>query len=835
MVTNWSRALPKYLGLAIISGSVLALQVIFTRIFSIMIWHHFTYLVVGVALLGGGAAGTYLAIRQWDVEKLTRRVGKLALGFSLTALLNLIAITQVRFDPLRAAEIVPTLFGLAIYFVVLFATFFLGGLTIVSAFSLWAEEAHHLYFADLMGAGISTLAVVWLVHTIGGPSAIVFIAFLALLASFLFGIQLSSLWKPILALIVLGQVGLFIWTLVNPIQLPVPQSKSLNWAMEIVGVDRPEYTRWNPVARVDVLPPVNIKEPMIVGGISSVYLNSPKFQEQAEYQLQFVTLDGTSMTGLYKFDGDLSHFEFLRHAIISAPYQVSVVRPTTLNIGVGGGLDILLARLYNAKHITAIDLNSDVIALLNGPYADFTGQLADDPNTTIATAEGRSFLTSDSAQYDLIQGIGLDNIAALSSGAYVLSESYLYTLEAFELALEHLTPQGIFSWTRNTSNPPSEMLRLTGLAAEALQRQGVANPAQHIAIIANDTDTTVTLLVSRAPFTEVAIERLRDWAEANQFPILHNPFERKDTIYADYLYASDPRAFEDAYVFNIFPVTDDHPFYYNYFKWSNLYLSNSYEGSVSQRFPIGNLILLSMLVFSMITAILFIVYPLLRYKRNGLKTPHAIPTLIYFSLLGLGYIFVEIVLIQRFTLFIGYPTYAITTTIFSMLTFSAIGSLVSRKILKTSNHLFITSLAVTALILLYIVGLPPLFELLLRLPDTARMLLSIVFIAPLAFVMGMPFPTGLYRLGLQARSLVPWAWGMNGVFSVLGSVLVILTSMLTNFTTALTGAALFYGLAAVVSSSLWKTEVIAKVDIVKPDLQTADGSLAMPFSQPSAE
>ncbi|NJO00150.1 MAG: hypothetical protein HC875_41585, partial [Anaerolineales bacterium] len=419
-----------------------------------------------------------------------------------------------------------------------------------------------------------------------------------------------------------------------------------------------------------------------------------------------------------------------------------------------------MARLYNASQITAIDLNGDVINLLTGPYADYTGRLGDAPDIKLITAEGRSFLTSDNSQYDLIQGIGLDNVAALSSGAYVLSESYLYTVEAFELALSRLTPQGIFSWTRNTNNPPSEMLRLTGLAAEALRRQGVADPAQYIAVVANDTDTSATLLVSRAPFAESSIQRLRDWATSNQFVLLHDPLERLDTVYADYLYAPDPRAFEAAYVFNIFPVTDDHPFYYNYFKWTNLHFDQSYTGNLSKRFPVGNLILLTMLGFSIVTAVAFIIYPLWRYKRNGLQTPHTGATLTYFSALGLGYIFVEIVLIQRFTLFIGYPTYAITTTIFSMLSFSAVGSLISRKYCKTLDHLRLTLGLVTVMIFLYILGLPFLFQALLYLPDTMRILLSIIIIAPLGTVMGMPFPTGLHRLGLQAPSLVPWAWGM---------------------------------------------------------------------------
>jgi hypothetical protein len=215
-----------------------------------------------------------------------------------------------------------------------------------------------------------------------------------------------------------------------------------------------------------------------------------------------------------------------------------------------------------------------------------------------------------------------------------------------------------------------------------------------------------------------------------------------------------------------------------------------------------------MLVLAVVTAVVFIVYPLFRYERSGLRTPHAIPMLVYFSALGLGYIFVEIVLIQRFTLFIGYPTHAIATTIFSLLFFSAMGSLVSERICRTPKSLGIILSILTGVILLYIVGLPPLFRSLLRLPDTVRILLSVVFIAPLAFLMGMPFPSGLRRLGVQAQSLIPWAWGVNGVFSVLGSVLVIFVSMLTNFTYALAGAALLYGAAAVVSTSLWKTKVV---------------------------
>jgi hypothetical protein len=810
-----SKLLPKYIGLSFISASVLALQVTFTRIFSIMIWYHFAYLIIGVALLGGGAAGTYLAIRQWDAATISRRIGKLAVGFSLSILLSLLLISVVHFDPLGGkTALLPTLIGLAIYFTSLFSAFFLGGLTVASAFSLWAKRAHRLYFADLLGASVGTLIVIWLIQSFTGPGALAFIALLALVAGFLFGVELPQRWKWAMPIAALGELGLFLFiSFVSPVQLPIPESKELGVFLPYSGVSQPEYTRWNPVARVDVVPSVDYDVPWIVGGISSVYFGEKQQNQEGnqsvKYRQQIVTFDGTSATAMHQFDGEISRFDYLDYAIISAPYQVGVERPTVLNIGVGGGLDIILARLHDSARITAIDLNSDAVALLKGPYADFTGRLADDPRTTIMTAEGRSFLMRSPEQYDIIQGIGLDNFAALSGGAYVLAESYLYTVDAFEQSLSRLTPDGIFSWTRTLYSPPREMLRLTGLAAEALRRQDVTDPAQHIAIVANEDGRYATLLVSRAPFTPPVVERLHKWAKANNFNLLHDPFERLDTVYADYLYAPDPRAFEAAYSFNIHPVTDDNPFFYNYFKWSGLLAGSGVSGGdVNLRFPIGNLVLLTILGLSAITAVAFIGFPLWRYRRDGLQAPHSIPMLIYFSALGLGYIFMEIVLIQRFTLFIGYPTLAITTTVFSMLFFSALGSLAGRRVCKAQRHLQILLVALVGMIFVYLLGLLPLLLSLLQLPDPVRVLISFVIIAPLAFVMGMPFPTGLKQLSTRASILIPWAWGMNGVFSVLGSVLVILISMQVSFTFAMASAALFYGVAAVTSASLWKVGVV---------------------------
>ncbi|WP_298818613.1 hypothetical protein [Chloroflexus sp.] len=801
----------KYFGLTLLSGSILALQISFTRIFSLMIWHHFTYMVIGIALLGGGAAGTFLAVRRWGPDKLQQQLGWLALLFSLTSLSNLLAISTIAIDPLRAAQIVWAIIGLGIYFICLFSTFFTGGLVIAAIFGRWAGAAHRLYFADMLGAGLATVTVLLVIEALGGPAVIGLVGLIGVVAAALLGYKAKPRW--LLPAIMVVEGLLLIALIVRPPTLAVPGSKELGWAIQAQQAT-PEFTRWDAVGRVDVMPEIIVTEPMIVGAVSSSY---PQ-EGRPELPLKLVTIDGTSMTGMYQFDGserDLERFRFLDHAIISAVYQLGVERPHALLIGVGGGLDILLARRYDAERITAIELNPTIVELLKGRYADYTGRIAYHPSTELIVAEGRSFLSRATERYDVIQGIGLDNLAALSGGAYVLAESYLYTVDAFEQALHALTPNGVISWTRDVNSPPREMLRLTGLAAEALRRMGVSDPARHIVVIANESGRNATLLVSRSPFRAEQIEQLRAWGESHNFTMLHDPFSRLDTVFAEYLHAADPRAFEQAYTFQIFPVTDDNPFFYNYFRWESLHFDRNYEGRLN-RFPIGNLILITMAVFALGAAITFIIWPLARYQRDGLRIPGAAPALAYFSLLGAAYMFIQIVLIQRFTLFIGYPIHATTTTIASMLAFAAVGSLLFSKYVRSASRLRLVGLGIAGLTTLYIFALPVLFDMWLQWPDPVRIVVSAALIAPLAIMLGIPFPAGLRQLSSRAPELVVWAWGMNGVFSVLGSVLVIVVSMASNFTTAMFVGAAGYAAAAIAGGTLWRVAVEGKQALSAP-------------------
>jgi len=304
---NPQKNLAPYAVLFLVAGSLLSLEVTLTRMFSIMIWYHFAYLIIGVALLGGGAAGTFLAVRQWDAETISKRVAVIGLLLSLGILLILLVINVVRFDPLdSSASVFLSLFGITSYFSVIFLVYFLGGLVIAGIFRWRPGDAHNLYFADLLGAGISALVILWMIQKLTGPGSMVFAAILVLLACFALRTEKSAVPRSLLMFLLVGELALMVFVVKNPINLPIPRSKELGRFLTLLAVDEPDQTIWNPVARVDVMPTFESDAPWVIGNVSSSYVP----QKAWTYRLKFATLDGTSMTVLYEFDGDFAHTNF---------------------------------------------------------------------------------------------------------------------------------------------------------------------------------------------------------------------------------------------------------------------------------------------------------------------------------------------------------------------------------------------------------------------------------------------------------------------------------------------------------------------------------------------
>jgi hypothetical protein len=406
--------------------------------------------------------------------------------------------------------------------------------------------------------------------------------------------------------------------------------------------------------------------------------------------------------------------------------------------------------------------------------------------------EARGFVAASEERYDLIQLPLLDAFAAAAAGTISLSASFVYTIEAFETYLEHLAQGGYLAITRWLKLPPRDSAKLFLTALRALERRGVAEPARRLALI-RSWETT-TLLVKNGPLTEEDIERIRAFADERSFDLAYYPGMRIDEanrynlLPEPYFYEAaerlikNPDAFLEQYKFDLRPATDDRPYFFDFFKWQalpELWAVSAQSGGALLDW--GYLILTATLVQAAALSLVLVLLPL----WLGLKTPAGAGRwriAVYFGAIGLAFLFVEIASIQRFTLFLAHPLYAIGVVLAGFLVFAGIGSGIAPALERrlANGRIGALGLAITAIVLLavvYILALPPLFAALVGLPDLAKVLLSLALIAPLALFMGMPFPLALARLRPTAPHLVPWAWGINGCASVLSAILATLLAM----------------------------------------------------------
>jgi hypothetical protein len=422
-------------------------------------------------------------------------------------------------------------------------------------------------------------------------------------------------------------------------------------------------------------------------------------------------------------------------------------------------------------------------------------------------AEGRNFVARSTEKYDLIQFSQVDTWAAAASGAYSLSENFLYTTQAFLDYYDHLTDDGMLTVGRWYFEPPRQAFRLVTIGTTALEQRGAVDPSQHFVVVrAGDTST---FIMKKSPFTTEEIARLRDVVDSLGFDMLYAPDETDPKNWFVQFFAAPDRAqFYRDYPLDVTPTTDDRPFFFEYYGWSNF-----------GDFRSGKATLVILLIQALLLASALILWPLWRFRRQGLATRGARRFIVYFAALGIGFIFIEIGLMQRFILFLGHPIYSTSVVLFSVLTFSGIGSLLSGRLLRVSSHTtghdgagerdprWLQSRVIPLLCLLtvvYILVLPPLFRALLGMELTYRVFVSILLLAPMGLLMGMPFPLGIRLVDQVNSALVPWAWGVNGFNSVVGSILAVMIAQSYGFAVVMVLAVIVYllGLAAVLS--LWR-------------------------------
>lgn len=785
-----------YLGLFLLSASVLVLEVGLTRVLAVCQWYHFAFLVVSLALLGSGAGGSLHAAFPALTRPLRRLtlVG-LSLGFSGLCVLLLWVLHLLPLDLYALAWDRRQYVYLALYYLVLGLPFLCGGLVVCLVLDSAPEHAGRLYGANLAGSALGTALAVPLIGLLGSQRLPLAAASLAAAAAVLFSLG-RRLWPSVLAL---GGLGASLLLLLRPLPALVPRMdphKSLVQQLFFPGA-RLVYSKEHAAARVDV----------VAGGPYHSFPGLPLVPTSRLPQQMALTVDGDQPSPLTLVRPSDTPLDFLDAMLTSLPYRL---RPgaRVLLVEPMGGLDLLQALEQGASEVVAVQQDPLVAEVVEERLAAEIGEVFLRPQVHVLHRGARSYLASPGARFDLIVYCLTGERTVVTAGAYSLVEEGRYTVESFRAALRRLSPDGVLVVTRWLQQPPSEELRALTTLVAALEREGAAHPEAQI--VAVRSWSTMLLLARREPWTPEELQTVRRFCAERRFDLVWLPGMLRDEanrynkvlegpIYYDafrsYLTAADRGAFLRRWPADVRPATDDRPFFYHFFTWRQLPQLLAQYGRTAQPFGgAGFLIVPMLLLLALLVSGLLILLPVA--LGPGEQAPGRGPVLLYFAALGVGFMAVEIPLLGRFTLYLDRPLYATATVLFALLVGSGLGSLWSA---TKQIRLGWLLLALAATIGLAVPGLPALLDATMGLPFVARLGVGTWLLLPLGFCMGIPFPTAVRALGSTRRSLIPWAWAVNGCASVVGAIGAQWIALSAGYGAVLAIGACCYGAASVVS------------------------------------
>ncbi len=783
---NKSILMPLYTGTCLVAAATLMMEIALVRLFSVTMWYHFSFMVISIALFGFGASGAFLTVFRKRFEKDIRRSASvISIFFSFSSIVALLIISSYSLDPFRIMDDPGAMFRLSASYTVLALPFLASGLCTGLLLSAMPAHVGDIYFFNLFGSGAGCLAVIFAIPLLAPSGTIVLAAVMGMAAALCF-IGFQSRRLAVIVLIFAVMEIFFLAKVNSLISFRVASSKTMIRDMAETK-QKPAFSTWNAISRLDVM---EAKDRYYAPGLAAEY-KSEKFPDQA-----FIYIDADAIAPITNFEKAKRHADLFQRIPASVAYRLKP-NPSVCVIGSGGGFDVVTSLLTTQpKHITAVEINPDIARIVRENYGEYSGRLYDLPNVTLRIAEGRTFIRNNPQTFDIIQLSLVDTWAAILSGAYSLSENYLYTTEAFTDYISHLSPGGILTVTRWFTLPPNETLRLLSLTISALDNIGVSRPERNIVFLRSGP--AAVLLVKRQAFNDSELMKIREICEMSGFNILYAPNIRGDNIFYRFLLTENKNRFYAQYPFSVEPSTDDRPFFFHFYGFRTLGFSNVWKLSIDRN-NISYLVLLFLLLQALILSAVFILGPLFALKKDrlpsGAQKPNAKwPAFLYFSAIGIGFMFTEVTLIQKFILFLGNPIYSLAVILASVLVFAGVGSLFSERLIRQSDGMttiwFLAALA--ASLFAYALLLPSVFDIFLGWDFTSRLSVSVLLIAPLGFLMGLPFPTGMRFTGRHDPSLLPWVWGVNGCFSVLASILSVVIAMTFGFAAVLQCAAVSY-------------------------------------------
>lgn len=770
------------LSVGLLAGAALAWQVLLFRLLAIVQWHPFAATIISLALLGHGAAGTALALAGRRL--LPRFHAAYAISASLFALAVPACWAIAQRLPFNGLELVwnPAQLGwLAALFLLLAVPFFFAAACFGLAFMHARERIASLYAADLLGAGLGAALATGLLFVLEPGAALRAVAIAGAAAAAVLPRAKPSRWVAPGIAVLAALVAPSSWLAPH-----ITEFKGLPRTLAIMGSEiAAEYS--SPYGLITIVRNDAVPFRHAPG-------RGPAALSEVPEQLAVFT-DGDGMTAMTQWDGRRESLAFLDETTSALPYRL-LDRPRVLVPGAGGGAEILQAIHRDAWRIDAVELDPTMLSLLRARISD--------PRIHWHHGEARDFVRSGHRHYDLIQIAPLDSSGGAGAGVQAMAESYVYTVEALADYAAKLAPGGFLALTRWAERPPRDGLKLFATAVAMLRGAGV-DPRERLVLIRGWQ--TITLLVKNGALTAAEIRQVREFCDERGFDpawlpgITPEEANRRHRVARPWLHegavalmGDEAARFVADYKFHVAPSTDDRPYHFHFFRWRLLPELMALRGQGGLTLlDTGYLVLVGTLALAVPLSLVLILTPLAALGRPE-GNPARLRPALYFLCLGLAFLFVEIACIQRYRLFIGQPLYATVTVIAGFLVFAGAGSYASSRIRDRAKALRLAVAGIVGLLALQAAVLPPpagMIE-----PTAGRIAVTLALIAPLAFLMGMPFPLGLSQLATQAPRFIPWAWGINGCASVLSAILAVLLAVHIGLGVVLLVAAALYAAAA---------------------------------------
>ncbi|MDZ7719453.1 MAG: hypothetical protein U5K72_11615 [Balneolaceae bacterium] len=800
----------------LVSIVLIALQLLLMRALSVSSYYHFTYLVISTALLGFGVSGTFLT---FVYERMAKNFSDWSLFFIILFLLSIpssyLAAESIPIDIQYVLYSSKQQGWLLLYNLFIFIPFFLGAVVVGFYLSYFKENAPIIYGFNLFGSGVGALLALWFMFQFPAyqlPVKITIVASLAVISHVLSDWDHFFKNKWLMGVIaILFSVGIGIATTFYQPDTKVDQYKTY-YHMEQLreqGDAQKILTQFGPRAQIDIYESDKIHQTLF-SGLQSTALPPPQLS---------LLLDGESSGGIFKVDR-LEETTIMTSTPQSVPYRL-VKNPKVLLLGETTGNNIWLAKQFGAKKITVVQNNPQIIDLMTNELAGLNGHVFLQPEVDIVDINPRLFLKRNQEKYDIIQLVTGESMATGTHGLQSLNENFLLTTEGISDALEDLTEEGMVTITRGIQSPPRDNIKLFGLFHEALKNSGIKNPGRYLLQARNYL--AMNTILTKDPIDD---ERLQQYLNAGKNQLMdveHYPGIQSDTLKQmntvsgpegeDYSYfhhaakqilGGQEEAFYSSWMYDVRPPSDNQPYFHDFFKWSSIdRIMEVYGDQWFQRLELGYVVLIVTFFEVTLIAFLLILVPLFFLRQRLTKLENKLPAFIFFCAIGFGFMFLEMVFIQRFSNFMGDPIYSVAVVMTAILIFSGIGSSIQKKLpWKSLSRIRISGLSIIGIVILFLLFLDPFLSVFVDYSLLIRFIVTLVLLFPLTFMLGWMFVSGIGVLENRSPELVPWAWGINGFASVVAAPMAVMLSMSFGFQIVLLIASGFYGIS-VLNNRLW--------------------------------